>query len=222
MLSADPSLLPLAPLLDLRAFTTDLPRPLGALPGSPELAAYMSLETASPLPRPDDRVRKAVRDLLRAPGLCIFKPTGRNKPASEYLLLKATAAAGGALPAINPAVDACNAASLHGGLPISVIDLDLATAPLTIAVPPAGASYIFNPSGQVIAIGGLISLCDAAGPCAGPVKDSQRTKTGPDTRRTLSIVWGTTALPGLAAATTAFYRQLLDTLDATTTPVPLA
>lgn len=216
MLSADPSLAPLSSRLDLHAFITELDRPLGDISAAP-LASHMSLEAATPLPRPDDRVRAAVRDLLRATQ--IFKPTGRSKPASEFLLKIATTS--GALADINPAVDACNIASLHSGLPISVIDLDRAAPPFRIAVPPAGTSYIFNQSGQVIDIGGLLSLCDTGGPCAGPVKDSQRTKTHPGTRRTLSIVWGTTELPGLAAITTEFYRHLLHTLGATTTTVPL-
>lgn len=202
------------PLLDARAFTTVLPRPLGELPAPAELVARLSLETAAPL-RPDDRVRAAVRDLLRHGG---FKPTGRSKPASEYLV---RAAGDGALASINAAVDACNVASLHSGLPISVVDLALARAPFRVAIPEPGATYVFNPSGQVIDIGGLVSLYDAEGPCAGPVKDSQRTKTSATTTRTLSIVWGTHTLPGRAAATAAFYRELLHALGATTEDLAL-
>lgn len=198
------------PLLDLGVFTTDLGRALAEVEASDELRLGLSLEAATPLPRPDDRVRAAVRDLLRKGG---FKPTGRSKPASEYLL---RAAGDGTLAPINAAVDACNVASLHSGLPISVIDLDRATPPLRVDLPPPGTSYVFNAGGQVIDIGGLVSLWDAEGPCAGPVKDSQRTKTHAGTRRTLSVVWGTAALPGLAAATTAYYRELLHRLGATT------
>lgn len=209
-LSIDPH-----PLLEFAAFTTALPRPLADLPSPPELVSRLSLGTAAPL-EPSDDVRAAVRDLLRHGG---FKPTGRSKPASEYLL---RAAGDGSLAAINAAVDACNVASLHSGLPISVVDLGRARAPFRVAIPAPGASYVFNPSGQVIDIGGLVSLWDAEGPCAGPVKDSQRTKTQGDTTRTLSIVWGTTALPGRALATAAFYRELLHALGATTEDVALA
>lgn len=209
----DPSLQPLKPLLDALAFTTEFGRELGELAPTEALRAGLSLGTSTPLPPADDRVRAAVRDLLRKAG---FKPTGRSKPASEYLL---KAAGDGSLASINAAVDACNVASLHSGLPISVVDLDRATAPLALGVPAPGTSYVFNASGQVIDIGGLVSLLDAEGPCAGPVKDSQRTKTHPGTRRTLSIVWGTTQLPGLAAATAAFYRELLHGLGATTETV---
>lgn len=210
MLHADPH-----PLLDVRAFATEFPRPLGELPSPAELVARLSLEAPAPL-RADDTVRAAVRDLLRHGG---FKPTGRSKPASEYLV---RAAGDGALASINAAVDACNVASLHSGLPISVVDTDRARPPFRVAIPEPGTTYVFNPSGQVIDIGGLVSLYDAEGPCAGPVKDSQRTKTSATTTRTLSIVWGTSALPGRAAATAAFYRELLHALGATTEDVALA
>src|SRR5690606_22849271 len=122
------------PILELGAFVTDFGRPLGEVAATDELRLGLSLTTAVPLPRADDRVRAAVRDLLRKGG---FKPTGRSKPASEYLL---RAAGDGQLAAINAAVDACNVASLHSGLPISVVDLDRATPPLGVALPPPGAS----------------------------------------------------------------------------------
>ena len=51
------------------------------------------------------------------------------------------------------------------------------------------------------------------------VKDSHRTKTGPETRRTLSLIWGTTALPERAAASEAWYHSLLRARDAVVRPV---
>jgi DNA/RNA-binding domain of Phe-tRNA-synthetase-like protein len=197
------------PLLDLRAFTTFLPRPLGDMPSPPELRALLSLEAPAPL-RSDDAVREAVRRLLRQAG---FRPTGRSKPASEYLL---KAVGEGRLASINVAVDVCNVVSLHSGLPISVVDLDRARGPFRVGVAPPGTSYVFNASGQVIDLGGLLCLFDADGPCANAVKDAQRTKTGPDTRRTLSLVWGTQELPGRADQTEAWYRALLEQQSATT------
>ena len=143
-----------------------------------------------------------------------YKPTGRGKPASEYLV---RAAGEGALGSINAAVDVCNVVSLHSGLPISVVDLDRARAPFHIAVAEAGTSFVFNASGQVIDLAGLLCLFDADGPCANAVKDAQRTKTAADTRRTLSVIWGTNALPGRAGQTEAWYRQLLETHGAATT-----
>ena len=113
------------------------------------------------------------------------------------------------------AVDTCNAVSLHSGLPISVVDLDRARPPLRIAVAPAGASYVFNASGQVIDVGGLLCLGDADGPCANGVKDAQRTKTSATTTRTLSVVWGTRGLPGRTTETAAWYRRLLEEVGAT-------
>jgi len=201
---------PAHPLLDLQAFVTEFARPLAELPSPPALLAGLALEFPEAPLRSDDAVRAAVRELLRSGG---FKPTGRSKPASEYLL---KAAAEG-LASINAAVDACNVASLHSGLPISVVDLERVTMPLRIEVVASGSSYIFNRSGQTIDIGGLLVLADAEGPCAGPVKDSQRSKTGAQTTRTLSLVWGSVALPGRAKQTATWYRDLLHALGATTT-----
>jgi DNA/RNA-binding domain of Phe-tRNA-synthetase-like protein len=197
------------PLLDLRAFVTTFPKPLGEMPSSPGLAALLSPDAPAPL-KSDDAVREAVRALLRHGG---FKPTGRSKPASEYLL---KAVREGLLSPINPAVDVCNVVSLHSGLPISVVDLDKAREPFRVGVAPEGSSYVFNVSGQVMDLGGLLCLSDAEGPCANAVKDAQRTKTGPDTRRTLSLVWGTAALPGRAAQAEAWYRELLEQQGAAT------
>jgi len=197
------------PLLDLRAFVTLFPRPLGEMPSPPELQALLALDAAAPL-RSDDGVREQVRQLLRHGG---FKPTGRSKPASEYLL---KAVADSRLGSINVAVDVCNIVSLHSGLPISVVDLDHAREPFHVGVAPAGSSYVFNASGQVMDLGGLLCLFDADGPCANAVKDAQRTKTGPETRRTLSLIWGTIALPGRAAETETWYRELLEKQEATT------
>jgi DNA/RNA-binding domain of Phe-tRNA-synthetase-like protein len=204
MLSVDPH-----PLLDLRAFVTTFPRPLAEMPSPPDLQKLLALDAPAPL-RSDDAVREAVRQLLRHGG---FKPTGRSKPASEYLI---RAVGEGKLTSINVAVDVCNVVSLHSGLPISVVDLDRAREPFRVGLAPAGAAYVFNASGQTIDVGGLLCLFDADGPCANAVKDAQRTKTGEPTRRTLSLVWGTTALPGRVVETARWYRALLEQQGATT------
>jgi DNA/RNA-binding domain of Phe-tRNA-synthetase-like protein len=201
------------PLLEAAVFFTTFPNPLGALPPNEELRALLKLDAPAPF-RSDDAVRAAVRDLLRHGG---YKPTGRGKPASEYLI---RAVSDGSLGSINAAVDACNAVSLHSGLPISVVDRDRAEPPFRIGVAPAGSSYLFNASGQTIDLEGLLCLFDAAGPCANAVKDAQRTKTHEATVRTLSVVWGTTALKGRAAAAAAWYREILERAGATTEDVP--
>jgi DNA/RNA-binding domain of Phe-tRNA-synthetase-like protein len=199
------------PLLEAACFTSTFSKPLGELPSPPELLALLKLDAPAPLSA-DDAVRTAVRDLLRHGG---YKPTGRGKPASEYLI---RAVGEGALSSINAAVDACNIVSLHSGLPISVVDLDLAQAPFRLGVAKEGESYVFNAGGQTIDLGGLLCLFDAQGPCANAVKDAQRTKTTPQTRRTLSVLWGTNALPGRAAKAMEWYRALLGTLGAETAP----
>jgi len=197
------------PLLDLRGFVTTFPHPLGNLASPPEMLALLSLQAAAPLCS-SDSVRNAVRDLLRHGG---FKPTGRSKPASEYLL---RAVGEGQLASINPAVDICNIVSLHSGLPISVVDMDKAQRPYRVGIASAGSSYVFNASGQTIDLGGLLCLFDALGPCGSAVKDAQRTKTAETTRRTLSLIWGTTALPGRAAQAESWYRELLQKQGAAT------
>jgi DNA/RNA-binding domain of Phe-tRNA-synthetase-like protein len=195
--------------LDLWAFITHFPRALKDIPSSTGLQAYLTPDAAAPV-HSDDHVREIVRQLLRLGG---FKPTGRSKPASEYLR---KAAEDGRLGSINLAVDACNAVSLHSGIPISVVDLALARQPFWVGLAPAGASYVFNASGQAIDLAGLLCLFDADGPCANAVKDSQRTKTGPDTRSTLSLIWGTRELPGRAGQAEAWYRTLLEQEGAAT------
>lgn len=197
------------PLLDLHAFVTVFPRPLGEMPSPAPLCALLTEGAPAPL-QSDDAVREAVRALLRKGG---FKPTGRSKPASEYLI---KAVRDGLLSPINLAVDACNAVSLHSGLPISVVDLDRTSEPFRVGVAPTGAAYVFNASGQTIDLGGLLCLFDAEGPCANAVKDAQRTKTTEATRRTLSLIWGTTALPGRAGQTATWYRSLLEEQEART------
>ena len=190
------------PLLQLRAFITTFPRPLGELPSPDFLVSTLRLDAPAPLTA-DDATRSAIRDLLRHGG---FKPTGRSKPASEYLL---RAAREGALASINLAVDACNVVSLHSGLPISVVDLDRTASPFRIGIAEAGQSYAFNASGQTIDLAGLLCLFDSQGPCANAVKDAQRTKTGAATLRTLSVVWGSWTVDGLADRATAWYQELL-------------
>ena len=201
------------PLLAARAFVTGLPRPLGELPTPDWLIGQLVLEPPAdgrfPHPRSEE-VRKDVRDLLRHGG---YRPTGRGKPSSEYLV---RAAGDGGLGSINLVVDAGNAASLASGFPISVVDLDRAREPLRIGLAEADASYVFNASGQEIRLGGLLCLYDEEGPCANAVKDAQRTKTGPGTTRTLSVVWGTQAHEARVIEACSWYRGLLDRAGAST------
>ncbi|HET9798140.1 MAG TPA: phenylalanine--tRNA ligase beta subunit-related protein [Gemmatimonadaceae bacterium] len=203
------------PLLRVAAFTTSFPSPLGGLSTPAAVLDALRLDGPAPLER-DEATRGAVRDLLRAGG---YKPTGRGKPASEYLV---RAASEGALGTINVAVDVCNAVSLHSGLPISVVDLARARAPFRIAIAPEGASYVFNASGQEIDLGGLLCLFDDDGPCANAVRDAQRTKTRGETRETLSVIWGFAGGEERLAGAERWYRELLDGVRATTERVATA
>jgi len=191
------------PLLDARALLTSFPEPLSGRASPEAILAWFVPGAEAPL-ESSDAVRLEIRTLLRHGG---FKPAGRSKPASEYLI---RAAETGSLTAINPAVDACNAASLHGGVPISVIDLDRSQGALNLAMAPESMGYVFNASGQEMDVGGLICLWDESGPCANPVKDSQRTKTSGTTQRTLSVIWGTRMLPDRSEQILRWYRELVE------------
>jgi DNA/RNA-binding domain of Phe-tRNA-synthetase-like protein len=201
------------PGLALAAVTAELPTALEQLPSPAWLTDLLRLDAEAPV-RSSDALRTAVRDLLRVHG---YRPTGRGKPSSEYL---AAAIGDGRLGSINAVVDAGNVASLHSGLPISVVDLDLCKFPLRVDVPPSGSKYVFNRGGQEIDIGGLLCLHDAEGPCANAVKDAQRTKTTPATRRVIGVVWGA-ASPDAehAAKTAAWLGELFARLGATMEPV---
>jgi DNA/RNA-binding domain of Phe-tRNA-synthetase-like protein len=198
------------PLLRPVVFITDL---ADASPESPPWLTDRLRRGATTPFTPDDQVRLDVRDALRTAG---YKPTGRGKPASEYL---ARAADDGTLASINLPVDACNVTSLHSGFPISVIDLDRARAPFHIAIAGDRDEYVFNASGQTIRLAGLPCLFDTDGPCANAVKDAQRTKTDPATRSTLSVLWGCVPHEERAAAAVEWYRDLLRQAGATTTMI---
>lgn len=192
----------------MRLFTTTFPRPLGEFETDLDLLALLKPGAHAPL-QADDALRASVRAFLRLGG---FKPSGRSKPASEYLV---RACNEGVLGTINLAVDICNVVSLHSGLPISVVDFDLARPPFRVEVCATKTSYVFNPSGQELDLGGLICLHDAEGPCGSPVKDSQRTKTHSGTLRTYSVVWGSPDLTEHTERAFAWYCELLRARGAT-------
>jgi DNA/RNA-binding domain of Phe-tRNA-synthetase-like protein len=155
-----------------------------------ELDRTVAARGAGPWP-PED-VRAAVRDLLRRGG---YKPTGRGKPASEFL---AQAAARGEFPRIANAVDALNLVSFDTGLPISLLDADraLADAPgLVVRRGAPGEAYVFNASGQTIDVEGLLCVCREGGPPLGnAVKDSMETKVRPESRRLVAVIFGSRAV----------------------------
>jgi DNA/RNA-binding domain of Phe-tRNA-synthetase-like protein len=199
---------------DVLLLRTTWPCPLSELPSPDWLLALTDPSAHAALPRPDDAVRAAVRDLLRAGG---FSPSGRNKPCSEYIR---AAADKREFPVINAAVDVANLAGLHGGLPTGVLDLDLLTPPLTVGFAARGARFVFNRSGQELDLSGLLCVHDGIGPCASPVKDPMRAKTRPETTTTLPVVYGTSDLPGRAEAVLGWIADLHLRLGATPSALP--
>lgn len=198
------------PLLSLAVIWADWPVPLGEHVSPAWLIASGAPGADTRLTAPGETHKKVVRDLLRHGG---FQPAGRSKPSWEYLQ---RAAEQGRFPSINAAVDANNVASLHGALPISTVDVERLQAPLRIGIAGDEARYIFNASGQEIALGGLLCLFDAQGPCANAVKDAQRVKTDENTTQTLSIVWGTRDLPGRSEAVGQWLAEMFAQLGART------
>jgi DNA/RNA-binding domain of Phe-tRNA-synthetase-like protein len=175
-------------------------------PASPALAAEIDAALAKRAgvePQPD-AVTAAIRDLLRRGG---YKPTGRGKPASEYL---AQAAARGEFPRINHAVDALNLVSLESRLPISLIDTDLAmngTSGLIIRNGAPGEKYVFNPAGHEIDVAGLLCVAREDGPAIGnAVKDSMATKTTPETHNVIAVVWASRRAVDVAGLTSVCQR----------------
>jgi DNA/RNA-binding domain of Phe-tRNA-synthetase-like protein len=138
---------------------------------------------------PPAAVKEGVRAMLRRGG---FKPSGRNKPASEYL---AQAAREGRFPRINNLVDVNNLLSLESGLPISLLDLGAVGERLVLRYGGGGEKYVFNPAGQEIELKGLVCACRAEGeasvPLGNAIKDSMAGKLKEGTRDVVGVVYAT-------------------------------
>ncbi len=195
--------------LELEAFEVEWPAPLGEMESPAWLLEMMSLDHEAPFAR-SEQVVATVRELLRTK---LYKPRGMYKPASEYLVKAVEAGRLGPASSINVAVDLCNVVSLHSGLPVSVVDLELLEGErLVVREMPQDSSYVFNPSGQSFKLDGLMCLCDEQGACANPVKDSQRTKTSEATTRTLFVIWGAVALTDRAQRVGHWLETLVERL----------
>jgi len=153
-------------------------------------------------------LRARVRRMLRYGR---YRPSGRSKPASEFLL---RAAIRGSFPLVNCPVDVNNAISLACGLPGSIFDADLAGTHLLLRRGKKGESYVFNLSGQVIDLEDLLVVCRRTDkgwePCGNPVKDGMATKITPQTRNVIALLYApvdtpTAFLEGWAAR----YEELL-------------
>lgn len=165
----------------------------------------IQMAAASGDTEPDPR-RAAVRDMLRHGR---YKPTGRGKPASEYLV---RAAVEGVFPRINVLADVNNLVSLQSRFPISVIDLDRAGAnAFVVRFGREGESYVFNPSGQALELRDLLlaAVLPEDRPVATPVKDCQATKTDEGTRRALALLYGPAALGDQVSVATQRMAELI-------------
>jgi DNA/RNA-binding domain of Phe-tRNA-synthetase-like protein len=171
-----------------------------AAPGFAAKLAALIEARQGPLRQDEEAVRQAARDLLRNGS---YKPTGRGKPASEYLVRAAQQGEAG-FPRINPPVDVANYMSLKTLFPISLWDLDRAgTDHFLFRLGQPGEAYAFNTAGQEIRLEDLIVGCrlaegaETGRPIVNPVKDSLATKTTDETRRVAACVYAPRAVVSL-------------------------
>lgn len=166
---------------------------LGARPGTALTVAASPFETALKEARDKGEFlvspnrKAALRSLLRYGN---YKPAGRAKPSSEYLL---QALLEDDFPQVNYFVDSINVVSLVSAYPISIIDLDKAGEELLIRRGLEGESYVFNQGGQSINLKDLLCVCRKSGerwlPTANPVRDSMATKLFPGATRALAFIY---------------------------------
>ncbi|HOT58945.1 MAG TPA: hypothetical protein P5519_08115 [Spirochaetia bacterium] len=124
---------------------------------------------------PPESLKQGVRAMLRRGG---FKPAGRQKPASEYLLQSVRE---GVFPIISAPVDCNNYYSLKTGLPISILDTRITGSSVLIKIASQNESYVFNTSGQSMDLSGLLCVSTHDGkPIGNPVKDSMEAKLKQD------------------------------------------
>lgn len=185
-LTIDASLTPCPAVFGLMWATgIERPQPTRDVPPflSPTLAAVVEAGLAAV---PGD-VRQRVRAMLRHD---TYKPSGRGKPASEFLL---QAAAQGSFPLVNGPVDVNNAISVASGLPGSIFDLSRCGSHLLARRGHPGESYVFNPSGQTINLQDLLLVCRQTDhgwtPCGNPVKDAMETKVSMETTGILAVLY---------------------------------
>jgi DNA/RNA-binding domain of Phe-tRNA-synthetase-like protein len=174
------------------------------------LADCLEQRKTGTLTEKEEQTRSASRDMLR---FGTYKPTGRSKPASEYLLRTAQE---GQFPRINTLVDINNYISMKYVLPISLWDLQKAGTNKYVFRPGnLGEEYVFNPTGQIISVLDLMAgfaLIDGKEvPIVNPVKDSMMTKTDAQTTQIGVAIYFPTALSEqiLTEALTEF-KELLE------------
>jgi DNA/RNA-binding domain of Phe-tRNA-synthetase-like protein len=150
----------------------------------------------APLLAPDyelpEATRKAVRGALKVGG---FSPTGRSKPASEYLL--ADLRERGSFNHISGPVDVNNVVSLETVLPISLLDGSKFGGAATVRIGGEGEGYVFNNAGQWLDVKRCIVTCAGAAPglpLGTPVKDSMAGKVFDGCTHFLGVIYGASEL----------------------------
>lgn len=153
--------------------------------------AFLELLLSAALDTGDEyvplEVRQRVRKMLRHGK---YKPSGRSKPASEFLL---RAALSESFPIVNGPVDVNNAISLESGFPGSIFDAAISGRHLLIRRGLPDEEYAFNPSGQTIDLQDLLLVCRKTNagwdPCGNPVKDAMITKISGDTVDVIAVLY---------------------------------
>ena len=165
-------------------------------------------ELADPWPTPS--LKAGVRDMLRHGG---YRPSGRNKPASEYLIQTARK---GRFPSINNVVDINNLMSMTHGWPMSALDRSRALGDaeaFEVRLGREGERYVFNSVGQEIDLRGLVGLGRAGAALVGnPVKDAMVAKTDDASDTLIVAIWTTRAVttPEDVESAAASYAALLE------------
>lgn len=168
------------------------PAPTGYKPPDFLLDAVASALEKGPELWPPDR-KAQVRDLLR---FGRYKPSGRAKPSSEFLL---GAAQKDAFPSVFPLVDINNVVSLLSGFPASIFDLEQTGPALHFRRGAPDESYVFNSAGHEIRLEDLLLVCCRRdgewSPCGNPVKDSMATKVHEATTASVSVIYAPLGTP---------------------------
>ncbi|MGE0432681.1 MAG: phenylalanine--tRNA ligase beta subunit-related protein [Planctomycetota bacterium] len=161
------------------------------------------LQQGDDWPVTPDEWSKGVRGLLRQSG---FRPTGRAKPASEYLLR--TLAESREFTFINNLVDINNLLSLQTFLPMSVLDASEFRGALQMRIAQAGERYVFNQAGHEIDLKDLLVVADTmddggpSRPLGNPIKDSMAGKLRDTTPSAVAIVYAPLEMVDEAAMAT--------------------
>ena len=200
-----------------KAFRCRFPKNIGEFTDTELLPVrhYFQDNVGAPIPKVD--TKQKIRDMLRHGG---FGPSGRNKPAHEYLSVPLKR------DGFPNKRDQCRCRCvqcdfLHSGPPISVVDFDRLKPPLTLELCPKDCAYPFNPSGQIFEGRRTIGVVGSTRTFCNPCQDSQRSKTSDKSRNTLTIVWGHKDLKSHTEAALEWHQSLLRTLGCELEDVPI-